>query len=206
MAIQLTLRGLALPEPPATVEAARSLWAFPDLPAGDLCQNAALLGAAGEALVDSLLLRHGLLPMTVPGSLQTDRLVYVPGGLVRMQVKACCAPREGAYHFTVARGYRGAPQGVRAYGPDDYDVLALVCLSADAVAFTTERRPSYRVPVSALPGLRADPRASLEECLHRLGLDPRDGARGHAPEADARPDPSDAPDADFADLVPPCAA
>lgn len=187
MAIQLTLHGLALPVPPVTLEVARPLWHFPAVASATLCENAALIGAAGEALCDSILLRFGLLPMSVPGSMATDRLVHSPGGLFRLQVKAASAARDGAFHFVVSKGYRNAPRGIRGYDPDDYDMLALVLLSENVVAFTSEHRPSYRIRVAEIPRLRTDPRASLEEALLRLGLDP---------------DPR-APDAD---LLPPCAA
>lgn len=172
MAIQLTLRGLDLPVPPAALGTARDLWSYPDVPGTTISDNACLIGAAGEALCDSLLLRHGLLPMAVPGSLPTDRLVYVPGGLARVQIKTCSAPRDGAFNFNAAKGYRNSPQGARGYADDDYDILALVCLSENVIAFTSEVRAYHRVPVFAVPGLRADPRATLTEALIRIGLDP----------------------------------
>lgn len=180
MAIQLTLTGLALPAPPAALETARDLWSYPDVPGATICDNACLIGAAGEALCDSLLLRHGLLPMSVPGSLPTDRLVYVPGGLVRMQIKTSSVPRDGAFNFNAAKGYRNSPQGARGYAEDDYDILALVCLSENVIAFTAEVRAYHRVPLFAVPGLRADPRATLTEALIRVGLDP-DIARDTCP-------------------------
>lgn len=171
MAVQLSLAGLDLPRAPANVDAAHSLWDYPHIPGSVVCEHAMLIGSAGEALVDSLLLRHGLLPMHVPGNLTSDRLVYTPGGLVRMQVKTCSMPRDGVYSFHVGKGYRNTPQGVRAYGPDDFDVLALVCLADNAVFFTHELRPDFRIPVSAIPSLRAAPRASLEEALINIGID-----------------------------------
>ena len=51
-------------------------------------------------------------------------------------------------------------------------MLALVALSEDVVAFTAEVRSHHRIPVAAVPGLRADLRATLTEALLRLGLDP----------------------------------
>lgn len=171
MAVQLTLAGLDLPSLPVAAEVSSALWDYPHIPGGVICEHAVLIGTAGEALVDSLLLRHGLLPMHVPGNLASDRLVYTPGGFCRMQVKTCGMPRDGGFVFNVAKGYRGTPQGVRPYGTDDFDVLALVCLSANAVFFTSELRSGYRIPMSAIAGLRADPRASLEEALIVIGID-----------------------------------
>ncbi|WP_187298168.1 hypothetical protein [Jannaschia donghaensis] len=165
------MAGLDLPRVPTCVEAAHSLWDYPDIPGSVICEHAVLIGSAGESLVDSLLLRHGLLPMHVPGNLASDRLVHTPGGLTRMQIKTCSLPRNGAYSFHVGKGYRGTPQGVRAYGADDFDVLALVCLADNAVFFTHELRPDFRIPVSAIPSLRAAPRASLEEALIGIGID-----------------------------------
>lgn len=171
MAVQLSLVGLDLPRVPARVNAAHSLWDYPDIPGSVICEHAVLIGSAGEALVDSLLLRHGLLPMHVPGNLASDRLVYTPGGLARMQVKTCSMPRDGAYSFHIGKGYRNTPQGVRAYGVDDFDILALVCLADNAILFTEELRSDIRIPVRMVPGLRADPRASLEEALMGIGID-----------------------------------
>lgn len=171
MAVQLSLAGLDLPRVPASVAAAHSLWQYPHIPGDVICANAMLIGTAGEALVDSLLLRHGLLPMHVPGNLSSDRLVYTPGGLARLQIKTCSVPRNDAYTFHVGKGYRNTPQGVRAYGPDDFDALALVCLADNAVFFTHELRSDFRIPVSVIPNLRANPRASLEEALIGIGID-----------------------------------
>lgn len=171
MAVQLSLAGLDLPRIPAHVDAARSLWNYPELPGSVICEHAMLIGSAGEALVDSLLLRHGLLPMHVPGNLSSDRLVYTTGGLVRIQIKTCSMPRDGAYSFHVGKGYRNTPQGVRAYAADDFDVLALVCLADDAILFTEELRSDFRIPVRMVPGLRSDPRASLEQALFGIGID-----------------------------------
>ncbi|MBM2578170.1 hypothetical protein JQC91_17825 [Jannaschia sp. Os4] len=171
MAVQLSLAGLDLPRVPVPVVAAQSLWNFPNVRGETICANAVLVGTAGEALVDSLLMRHGLLPMPVPGNLASDRLVYTPGGLARIQVKTCGTPRDGGYTFSIGKGYRNGPGGVRAYDVDAFDILALVCLADDAVLFTHEMRSDLRIPTRAIPGLRADPRASLEEALIGIGID-----------------------------------
>ncbi len=171
MAVQLSLAGLDLPRIPRSVEAVRPLWHYPQVSGSVICEHAVLIGSAGEALVDSLLLRYGLLPMCVPGGLASDRMVYTSGGLVRLQVKTCAIPRDGAYAFNAMRGYRNAPQGTRVYDVDDFDVLALVGLADNVVWFTHRTPRTFRILVSAIPGLRADPRASLEQALLGLGID-----------------------------------
>ncbi|MEM7709239.1 MAG: hypothetical protein AAF264_00465 [Pseudomonadota bacterium] len=185
MAVQYRLPGLLPQEPadPCRLGPGHALWSFPNVPPETLCAQANLLGCAGEALVDSLLLRYGLIPLAVPAGLAVDRVVVHPNGLFRMQIKTTATRRADGYAINAERGYRGSPQGRRGYDADDYDMLAIVALPDDVVRFTTEVRSRHRICLSEVPGLRADPRASLEAALIRIGLDP---------------------DAD--DLSPPCAA
>lgn len=187
MAIQYRLPGLLPPEPadPCRLGPGHALWSFPHVAAETLCAQANLLGCAGEALVDSLLLRHGLIPLAVPAGLAVDRIVIHPGGSFRLQIKTTATRREDGYAINAERGYRGSPQGRRGYEADDYDMLAIVALPDDVVRFTTDVRPRHRIFLSEIAGLRADPRASLEAALIRIGLDP---------------------DGDDADLQPPRAA
>lgn len=221
MAIQLPLSGLVLPVPvlPSSHPDRADLWDWPDVDAATLCAQACLLGAAGEALVDSVLLRYGLVPLPVPPGMAADRLVVHPDRLLRMQIKSTSSRREDGYAVNVVRGYRGSPQGRRAYDADDYDILAIAVLPEMVVHFTTECRGRHRVPWGEIAALRARPRDTLETALVALGLDP--GAAGrrrnalepaadgpaarhpHAPAAGAAADTADISDTD---LLPPCAA
>lgn len=226
MAIQLLLPGLVLPAPDMAdlPPALPDLWGWPDVGAATLSAQACLLGAAGEALVDSLLLRYGLVPLPVPPGLAADRLVVHRGRLLRMQIKSTSSARDDGYAVNCERGYRNSPQGRRAYDVEDYDLLAVAVLPENVVWFTTDTRLRHRVSWGEVAALRARPRDSLEAALVALGLDPaspgregrhvgRDGARDAA--ADDRSDGRDLPvvddasgalDVDAADPLPPCAA
>ena len=174
MAIQYRLPGLLPQEQanPCRLGPGHVLWPFPHVPAETLCAQANLLGSAGEALVDSILLRHGLIPLAVPAGLAVDRVVVHPCGLFRLQIKTTATRRADGYAVNAERGYRGSPQGRRGYDADDYDMLAIVALPDDVVRFMTEVRPRHRIHLTEITGLRQDPRASLETALIRIGLDP----------------------------------
>ena len=214
MAIQLILPGLSLPAAtgPSATTTRSDLWHYPHLDTETLCAHACALGAAGEALVDSLLLRYGLIPLPVPPGFAADRLVLCAGHLLRLQVKTTSSLQEAGYCVNAQRGYRGAPQGRRDYGPADYDILAIVVLPEMVCRFSTDLRSRHRIAPGEIAGLRADPRASLAEALLHLGLDP-DPGDGLAPEetgaaSDPGPDGLDVPDdVDPDDLaLPPVAA
>ena len=170
MPVQFPLPGLSLPCPPVSHPAEVQLSAYPAVSPAVLSRHAKLLGAAGEALVDSHLGRWGMLSLPVPESLPYDRLVVIGRTLLRVQVKTASVARGGAFNFEIAQGYRGAPAGVRGYAADAFDLLALVVLPHNAVAFTADLGRRHRLPVAAIPGLLAAPRASLARALDALGL------------------------------------
>lgn len=113
--------------------------------------------------------------------LPADRIVYHPNGDLRLQIKTCCRSRDGYFHFTLTKGYHRSPTGVKRYEDSDFDLVALVALSENAVKFTAERHQSHRVAVSELTALRTDPCASLERAIDDLGLS--DGTMSEATPA-----------------------
>lgn len=171
MPVQMPLANLTLP-PVALRDAAAvsALWSFPDLDTGTLCHHAKILGEAGERFVDSMLLRFGLLPLALPEHSSSDRLVLHPSAVLKLQIKTATARRANAWHFNISKGYNHSPGGLRPYADGDFDLLALVVLPENVVRFSRDRRASQRIMRSEIAGLRADPRASLEETLLALGV------------------------------------
>ncbi|GGH64002.1 hypothetical protein GVY41_19795 [Frigidibacter albus] len=171
MPVQMPLANLTLP-PVALHDAAAvsALWSFPDLDTGTLCHHAKILGEAGERFVDSMLLRLGLLPLALPEHSSADRLVLHPSAVLKLQIKTATAHRANAWHFNISKGYNHSPGGLRPYAAGDFDLLALVVLPENVVRFSRDRRSSQRIMRSEIAGLRADPRASLEEAMLALGL------------------------------------
>lgn len=143
---------------------------FPDLSRATLTRHAKWFGLSGEYLVDSILLRFGIYTSHLPEMLPADRIVYHPAADLRVQIKTCCRPRNGYFHFSLTKGYHRSPTGVQRYAPDDFDVVALVALSENAVKFTTERQRSQKLSVGEIARLRADPCASLERAVADLGF------------------------------------
>lgn len=148
------------------------LWHFPDISARDRQLHARAFGRAGEALCDSLLLRHGLLPLVPPDHLAYDRLVICGNSQARLQIKTVAVPTNGAWSFTMKRGYQGSAIGTRRYEPDDFDIAALVCLSANVVFFTSQSGPWFRLTDHDVARAASNPRESLEQALAEIGISP----------------------------------
>lgn len=173
MPFQLSLPGLAagLPINTANVEQnLTDLWAYPDVPSAALCTHAKLIGAAGEALVDSMLMRLGLISIPLPEAFPADRLILHSEGLISLQIKTCSTARNGVYSFSIQKGYQHSPAGLRNYETGDFDILACVALPENVVLFSAGLRTSCRIRLSEVPGLRRSPRCSLEEAFHSLGI------------------------------------
>lgn len=143
---------------------------FPNLSRDTMTRNAKWFGLAGEFFVDSILLRFGIYTSQLPEVLPADRIVYHPRADLRMQIKTCCRARDGYFHFNLSRGYHRSPTGVKPYETDDFDLVALVALSENAVKFTADRHGSQRIAIAEIETLRADPCASLERAIDDLGL------------------------------------
>lgn len=170
MPVQPPLCGLEdLFEPPSRT-ATSEIWDYPDVPADVLMANAKWLGLSGEHLVDSILLRFGLYTTPLPETLPADRMLFLPGGPLRVQIKTTSSLRVHGYSFCVSRGYHRAPSGVRPYEPSDFDLVALVVLPENVVKFSAEKRQSHTIAHREIPVLRAYPRRSLDHALTALGI------------------------------------
>lgn len=173
MGLQLSLPGLDQRPVPAPDPAGQpaSLSGYPDVAPHVLSLRAKALGQAGELLVLSKLTRLGETVFPAGDGMPYD--VFMPRleSAVRIQVKTTTRPQGGSYRFEMRKGYRGNPLGTRPYGPDDYDIAALVILPLDVVVFTAEKRATHRIATWEIPALRA-PQASLHAAFAALGLSP----------------------------------
>ncbi|SFO38477.1 hypothetical protein SAMN04487859_13711 [Roseovarius lutimaris] len=170
MTFQPPLSGLEKLFEPQIPPPGHDLRDFPHVPRRALSANAKWIGRAGELLVESVLLRIGLVSAQLPEFMPADCIVYHPDALLRVQIKTCSKPRNGAFHFNVSKGYHRSPTGVRPYDRSDYDLLALVALSENVVRFTADRRQTQSFLVADVPGLRAYPRRSFDDALEGIGL------------------------------------
>lgn len=165
---QFCLPGISLGAPllpDSSDSAEQNLRNYPDVPAMTISRHAKSIGAAGEALFDSFMFRIGEMPFSIGDHLPFDRLLWRDSSLIRVQIKTSTRSAGGFYNFSITRGYRGNPGGVRPYGPDDFDMLALVILPENAIYFTVEKTKSHRVPVQLVKHLQAEPRASFDTAL-----------------------------------------
>lgn len=172
MPVQLPLRGLELPRVDHPAVQPADLWNFPHMPAASRQNNARAIGAAGEALVDSILLRQGLLPVPAPEFLPYDRLVIFGDTAFFLQIKTCALPIGGSYSFSLTKGYQRSPTGIQAYAPGDFDIAACVCLQDNAVFFMPSGVHSKTLNAADVAALKVHPRDSLEEALISVGLMP----------------------------------
>ena len=176
---QLLLPGLDLPVAPTAsrpaapiaAPAREALARYPDVAAADLCRHAQTLGRAGELLVDSLFARLGERLLEAPEHEPFDRILWLPGLSLRVQIKTRHRASGGQWVFAPSRGYRRGPGGTRPYAPEDYDILAAVLLSEGVVSFAPRGLHRHCIPLSAVMRLRARPRESLDATLRALGHD-----------------------------------
>ncbi|MGK8235411.1 hypothetical protein ACLGGT_14735 [Roseovarius sp. MS2] len=143
---------------------------FPNLSRDALTRHGKWFGLSGEYLVDSILLRFGIYTSQLPEMLPADRIVYHPTCELRLQIKTCCRARDGYFHFNLTKGYHRSPTGVKRYETDDFDLVAMVALSENAVKFSASRQGSQRIAISEIQALRTDPCASLERAIDDLRL------------------------------------
>lgn len=167
------LPGLAAPDPAeAALTRVPDMMDYPDLSGDVLCERAKELGLASEFLVDSILTRL-CVPFAHFGEHSAfDRLIWIGGRCLRVQIKSRHRMSEKGYIFEIRKGYQRGPSGTRPYARGEFDLLALVGLPHDVVRFTSDWRLSHRIKTSEIPRLRARPGASLAETLQDLGLDP----------------------------------
>lgn len=162
-------------------DAFADLGSYPDVTPAAVCRRANMIGLAGESLVDSILLRHGLFPSSVPGGSSADRLIPLSGRAARLQVKTRTHAVARGYEFRMRKGYRGSPAGCRGYAPGDFDIAALVALPINVVMFTAIRASTLVIPAAKLSRLAEDPLASLDTALR--DLDARDVQAAHGVSA-----------------------
>lgn len=166
---QPLLSGLTLPPARSTRVDLPGLRDWPEVSAETVCRHAKQLGAAGEAIFDSQMLCFGELCLPVGEFFAFDRLLLREDGPVRVQVKTVILPSgRGGYVVEPRKGYRGSPRGMRPYGDDDFDLLAIVILREGVVVYATGNARQHHVPVSAIPRLRRAPRASFDAALAAL--------------------------------------
>lgn len=144
---------------------------FPKLDAETLRYHGKKFGRAGELLVESVFLSLGVHSVGVAEHLPFDCVVFLEQGVLRVQVKTATRQRAGCFNFNVSRGYHRSPGGVRGYAENDYDLLALVCLSENVVKFSADRRRAQVVGIEEVERLRRQPGASFVAALSALGVD-----------------------------------
>jgi hypothetical protein len=149
-------------------DALSDLSQYPNVTPATICRHARLIGRAGEALLDSILLRHGLFPSPLPSGASADRLVPLARRSLRLQIKTRTRPSERGYHFKMQKGYRLSPGGCRGYDPGDYDIAALVALPINTIMFSAARTASILMPLDQLPRLARKPLESLEAAVAEL--------------------------------------
>lgn len=141
---------------------------YPAVESAAVCRHARVIGLAGEYLVDSILLRHGLLPASLPDSASADRLIPLSNRSIRLQIKTRTTPELKGYRFQMRKGYRGSPSGCRNYDDGDFDIAAVVALPLNVVMFSSARTSTILLPFSAVSRLRQDPLDSLDLALEAL--------------------------------------
>ena len=163
-----------LPSPTPAVQPATqpaSLALYPGVSPKVLSQRAKALGQAGELLVLSKLTRIGETVFLAGDGLPYDIFMPRRDRALRIQVKTTTRPRGRFYQFPMNKGYRGAPGGIRPYGPDDYDLAALVILPLDIVIFTAEKKELHSFASCKVADLRL-PQISLHYAYATFGLSP----------------------------------
>ena len=170
MPIQLDFPDLMLP---ATVSLpdTTDLRDWPNVPASVVCRHAKALGAAGEALFDSQMHCFGEIAAPVPEAFPFDRILVRAPQLLRVQIKTVIMPCDHGYKVEPRKGYRGSPRGMRRYEENDFDLLAIVILRENVIRYETGNAPRHYIPLSAIDGLRRNPRASFDAALSYLDAD-----------------------------------
>ena len=169
---QLFLPGIILPTRPAEPRYARNaLAAYPDMPTEDLCRYAKWLGASAEMTVDALFLRLGERIFPAPEHERHDRVWILPDGTpLRIQVKTRHSQAaNGSFIFNLRQRSARGSTGKGPYLPEDFDLLAMVILTENVVAFTADWQTRHVIQPGEIPALRRHPRATLDAALMRLG-------------------------------------
>jgi hypothetical protein len=97
---QLPLPGFHLPERPTEARNARiALAHYPDLDGATLSRYGKQLGASGELLFDSLMMRLGERVVPADEHEHFDRVFWLPDIFLRVQIKTRTVPSGAGYHF-----------------------------------------------------------------------------------------------------------
>ncbi|WP_092779738.1 hypothetical protein [Jannaschia pohangensis] len=130
-----------------------------------------MIGQAGAAVVDSILLPRGIPVMPAPDGRPYDRLALIGDDAITIQIKTTTHPTgSGLYGWNISCGYRNSPRGRRRYGHRAFRLLACVVLPEHAVVFRLPGSSRVSLRVAELGVLRRDPLASFYQCLHEIGL------------------------------------
>ena len=168
---QFRLPGFLPPAPaPECREAREALRDYPDVPGHVMCRYSKQLGTAGELLFDSLMMRLGERSVRCEEHEPFDRILWLPEGFVRVQIKTRHSATGDSYVFDIKKGYQRGPNGTRPYERSEFDILALAILPENVIWFTHEWRGSHRIRLAEIPRLRARPADSLVQALGELGL------------------------------------
>jgi len=168
---QFLLPGFQPPAPPPECRDAReALRDYPYISGQTMCRFGKQLGAAGELLFDSIMMRLGERSIACAEHEQFDRILWLPDALIRVQIKTRHSMTGDSYVFDIKKGYQRGPTGTKPYDRSDFDMLALVILPEGVIRFTSEWRNTHRIRTCEIPALRARPGASLLDALGGLGL------------------------------------
>jgi hypothetical protein len=150
------------------------LW-FPSVRGAVRSTHGKAIGAAGEHLTQSLLMRHGLAAFMADDSQPYDIAVLGPFGPWTVQVKTATLPTNGVYSFNMEHGYRNSPRGRRLYAAGAFDMTALVILPLNVVFFTRARAEQHRIrEAEAVAEMRYPSRSLLLAFGEMLGDPPPD--------------------------------
>jgi hypothetical protein len=166
------LPGIVPPVRPAkTHDARNALASYPDMPLGDLCRYAKILGHSAELVVASILMRLGERDFPAPEFERHDRVLFLPGDKpLRIQVKTRhTRTPAGDFLFDLKQASERGVTGRGPYSMADFDILAMVALPEMVVRFTADWQTRHTIYASECPDLRRNPRQSLDAALARLG-------------------------------------
>lgn len=161
----------ARPDPFIDPDPMTALARFPDVPSDVLSHHATMIGQAGAAVVDSLLLPRGIPILPAPDGRSWDRLALIGDDALTIQIKTTTHPGAGGlYGWNIACGYRNSPRGRRRYRQKAFSLLGLVVLPEHAVLFSAPGSSRISLRPVEIGALRRDPLASFHQALHDIGL------------------------------------
>lgn len=149
-------------------EAYGPLWSYPAVSSHDRRMNAVLIGKSGEHLVNSILLRHGIVGYYGGDFSGCDLRIRSPIGDISIRIKTITQRRGEYYYFSMRRGSVHLKGGVREYDHSELAIAALVVLPLNAVRFTADLSLSPSIHVSEINRLICRPQESLGKAIAQL--------------------------------------